>query len=70
MFFDNLKANKLCQGDIEKVNLSVLSSYYKHQLELLKSYEKNPDKLKELTLVLRGWVDAIETFMNLIEGLQ
>ena len=41
-------------------NLSKLGSYYKHQQELLKGFEKNPKKLEENMKEIQDWIDKIQ----------
>lgn len=45
---------------VERAFLEKLRDYWGHQLKLLKGYEKNPEKLKENSLVIEGWISDIE----------
>lgn len=43
--------------------LTKLQAYWAHQLQLLKGYEKNADKLAENTRIITGWMDDIAWFL-------
>lgn len=59
---DRITKNNNIKMDIEK-----LSSYYKHQIDLMKGYEKDPDKVIEYTNVLLEWIEKIDKFKDSIE---
>lgn len=44
--------------------LTKLQAYWAHQLQLLKGYEKNADKLAENTRIITGWMDDIAWFQT------
>lgn len=67
LFYEKLQSNTVSQVDLEKVSLSLLHSYYSHQLELVKGYEKDPIKLNESIAIIKSWMDAIDTFNNIME---
>ena len=62
-----LQQNSLTKGDIEKLKLEKLHSYYLHQLVLLRDYEKNQNKLQEYTEAITSWISAIEEFNKYLE---
>ena len=37
-----------------------LKRYYEHQLKLLQGYEKNPEKLRENSDIIRGWISEVQ----------
>ena len=49
----------------ESVFLEKLKEYWKHQLRLLQSYEKNKNKLEENTQIIKGWILDIERILSL-----
>lgn len=49
-----------------KVDFEKLKSYYNHQHKLLQGYEKNPQKLKQNSEILIGWIQDIELICNLL----
>lgn len=61
-FDKSLSENKVSVDRLQGLPLDKIYSYYMHQLELLKGYEKNPDKVKEYSVIMTGWMDAIEKF--------
>lgn len=69
-YFDaSLKDNQLRKESFKKLELEKLELYYKHQLELLKGYERNPEKLKLHTDIINNWINDINKFMNLCSSL-
>ena len=44
--------------------LTRLLAYWEHQLQLLKGYEKNTDKLAENTQIITGWMDDLSWFLT------
>ncbi len=48
----------------EKAFFEKLKEYWKHQLKLLQSYEKNKSKLEESTLFIKSWIVDIETIFE------
>jgi hypothetical protein len=44
-------------------SLKKLHSYYMHQQELLRGFEKDPMRLERDLKVLRSWIDDIESLM-------
>jgi len=50
----------------EKVFFEKLMAYWKHQLKLLQSYEKDRKKLEENTLIIKGWIQDIEKMLSLL----
>ncbi len=69
--YDKLKIinNNIQQGEYEvlssdKVFFERLKEYWKHQLKLLKGYEKNKLKLEENTQIIEGWISDIEKVLT------
>ena len=56
--FEELSAYK---ADLEK-----LKTYYKHQHKLLQGYERNPQKLKQNSDIMVGWIQDIEQICNIL----
>lgn len=46
-------------GPMEK-----LREYYRHQMDLLKGYEKDPEKLQAHSAIIAGWLDEIDRFLG------
>jgi len=44
--------------------LKKIETYYKHQQEQLKGFEKDPNKLKENLAIIDGWTREIEELVN------
>ena len=61
---NNLTSSARTNNSIEA--LKKLASYYTHQQEQLKSFEKNPEKLKTNLEVIEGWITDIN---HLIDAL-
>ncbi len=49
-----------------KEDLEKLKAYYQHQGKLLHGFEKDPQKLKINSDILKGWVDDIQSICDLI----
>lgn len=49
-----------------KVDFEKLKTYYNHQHKLLQGYEKNPQKLKQNSDILVGWIQDIQLICNLL----
>lgn len=69
-FENKLEKTELSKDDIEKVPLKKLYSYYEHQLELLKGYEKNPEKLKESSAIISSWLEDIDNLLRILKDIQ
>jgi len=57
----SVKTGRASKESVE--NLSRLSSYYKHQQELLQGFEKNPKKLEENMNEIQGWIDEVQALI-------
>jgi hypothetical protein len=66
-FEDTLNNGQVSISGIEKLPLEKLRSYYLHQIELLKGYERNPEKVNEYSAVMEGWIQDID---KLVESLK
>lgn len=44
-------------------------SYYQHQIDLLKGYEKNEDRLNQNLDIMQGWLDAIDKLKAFIREI-
>lgn len=71
-FIDELKSlesslqnNALTVNDCDRLPYSRIYTYYRHQMDLLKSYEKNADKLKENISIMNKWISDIDEFKEL-----
>lgn len=56
--------------DFSKVPLDKIHSYYQHQIDLLKGYEKNPGKVKEYTGIMQAWLRSIEELKAIMQEIQ
>ncbi|HZW81852.1 MAG TPA: hypothetical protein VFF14_00325, partial [Candidatus Deferrimicrobium sp.] len=52
----------LSKSSITELPVDKIAIYYKHQMDLLKGYEKNPEKVKEYSEQMGNWIDSIERF--------
>ncbi len=50
----------------QKSFFTKLKDYWQHQLNLLKGYEKDKQKLEENTLVILGWVEDIDVLLKML----
>lgn len=48
----------------EREFFRLLGEYWKHQLKLLQSYEKNRDKLEKNSRIIEGWMQDINKVLN------
>lgn len=61
-FENTLVGNEISASDYEKLSIKKIYSYYEHQVDLLKGYEKNPNKVKEYSSIINDWLEAINRF--------
>lgn len=45
-----------------------LKAYYRHQYDLLQGFEKNPEKLKETSAIILGWVDTLDKILEQLQA--
>ncbi len=50
-----------CKDDFKK-----LHEYYEHQYQLLQGYEKNPQKLKESSDTVLGWLHIVRSILDIV----
>ncbi len=62
---DNLQNGLSLSGNIVQSPLEKLSVYYSHQIDLLKGYEKDPEKVKEYSEIMNQWISKIDEFTKL-----
>ena len=55
--------------NLEKLPLEKMATYYRHQIELLKSYEKDKNKVEEYTEIMNGWIESIEGLKEIIKEI-
>lgn len=60
-----MQNNELPAVEYDKLPYSKLYVYYQHQMDLLKGYEKNQDKLKENMSIMNEWLNDINEFKEL-----
>jgi NAD(P)-dependent dehydrogenase (short-subunit alcohol dehydrogenase family) len=53
--------------DEKKLLFIKLQEYYRHQYKLLQGYEKNPEKLKENSGILNGWIDELQIIIDILK---
>lgn len=63
-----LGSDSLTLGDLNNLPLDKIFAYYQHQIRLLKGYEKNPEKVREYTETIQGWLHTITELNELIRG--
>jgi NAD(P)-dependent dehydrogenase (short-subunit alcohol dehydrogenase family) len=61
----SLQNNELPVMDYDKLPFIKLHIYYLHQMDLLKGYEKKPEKLKENLSIMDAWLKDINDFKEL-----
>ena len=61
-----IDAGAISQDTLKKLPLEKIASYYRHQIELLKGYEKDKIKVLDNTAVINGWIKSIETLVEAI----
>lgn len=49
-----------------KADFEKLGTYYEHQLKLLQGFEKDPQKLKENSAVIEGWIENVSNICELL----
>lgn len=69
-FEEALKTNKVTPYLLENPPTVKIFSYYKHQMELLKGYEKNLQIQQEHMAIIQGWLDAITKFHLYLDKLK
>lgn len=63
-----IRNNEMTSIKYEELPLNQLRTYYMHQIDLLKGYERNPDKLKENLSIMNGWIHDIDEFEKNYKG--
>lgn len=48
-------------------SIEKLASYYKHQQDLLRGFEKDPKKLEEGLLSIQSWIDEVQGLLSSLE---
>lgn len=69
-FEETLRTNKVTPYLLENPPTVKIFSYYKHQMELLKGYEKDLQILQEHMAIIQGWLDSITEFHLYIDKLK
>ncbi len=64
-YFENLNQSRNLYMSKDMENLK---NYYLHQIELLKGYEKDRDKLDESNTIMNSWIAEIENLTSLLNG--
>lgn len=64
-----IRSARISADNLIELPLGKISSYYNHQIELLKSYEKDKNKVREYTDIMNGWINSIEMLQELIKNL-
>ena len=57
---NNMKENNGVLSSDEYSLLESLIAYWEHQYQLLQGFEKNKEKLKENSKIIKGWIADIE----------
>lgn len=65
---DIIKSDKWCNLSNSLTIVRNLKGYYNHQLKLLISYEKDTIKLKENTEIISGWIEKLETIIDIFDS--
>lgn len=61
-FKKGITNNDLTKVDFKELPVEKLRIYYEHQIDLLKGYEKNPNRVKEYYDIISSWINTIEKF--------
>lgn len=61
-FKKGIANDDLTKEDFKELPVEKLRAYYEHQIDLLKGYEKNPNKIKEYSSIMTNWINTIEKF--------
>ena len=64
-----LESGGISMTGIKKLPLEKISSYYKHQIELLRGYEKDKNKVSEYTEIMNGWIKSVEELQELVKDI-
>lgn len=57
-----IRNNEMTSIKYEELPLGKLRTYYIHQMDLLKGYERDPHKLNENLSIMNGWIHDIDEF--------
>ena len=68
-FYERAQNNELSKSALKELPVEKIALYYKHQIDLLKSYEKNPEKVKEYSQLMENWIDSIARFKELVREM-
>ena len=68
-FENDLIIDEIYENTFKNLLVEKIYSYYEHQIDLLKGYEKDPDKVKEYTEVMEVWLKGIDEFKDYIDKL-
>lgn len=66
---DKAQSNQLSKSTLKQLPVHKIEVYYKHQIDLLMGYEKNPKKVKEYTLLMEDWINMIKKFKELAQEI-
>jgi hypothetical protein len=55
------------QGLTQADSLRKLGSYYKHQQDLLRGFERDPKKLEEDLKSIQVWIDEVQALLSSLE---
>jgi NAD(P)-dependent dehydrogenase (short-subunit alcohol dehydrogenase family) len=68
-FDERAQSNELSKSAIKELPVDKIAIYYKHQIDLLRGYEKNPEKVKEYSELMENWIDSIERFKEIVREI-
>lgn len=68
-FHDKAHSNQLSKSNLKQLPVDKIEIYYKHQIDLLRGYEKSPEKVKEYTALMENWINAIIKFKELAQKI-
>lgn len=66
---DKAENNLLSKSNLKQLPVDKIEVYYKHQIDLLRGYEKNPEKVKEYTVLMEDWINTIKKFKKLAQEI-
>lgn len=68
-FHDKAQNNQLSKSTLKQLPVDKIGIYYKHQIDLLRGYEKNPKKVEEYTELMENWINTIKRFEKLSQKI-
>ncbi len=61
-----IDAGSVTLDTLKALPLEKITAYYRHQIELLKGYEKDKNKVNDHTAIMNGWINSVDTLIKKI----